>query len=163
MAVAQQPIPTPALFLGLGGLIPFVVTALLAWWSAPVPESMTQWVVHQRSTSELATIALGAYGAVILSFLGGVRWGNLLFDRASLMHWMPLTLSVLPSLIAWPALLLNPIPMLSLLAAGFALQYAMDVAAGKRGELPEWFVRLRLILSSGAILSLLVGLVGNIV
>ena len=112
---------------------------------------------------QTATLALGGYGAVILSFLGGVRWGNLLFDQASLNSWLPLTLSVLPSLIAWPALLLAPVPMLALLAAGFTLQYALDVAGVKRGELPVWFGRLRLILTTGAILSLLAGLLGNAV
>ena len=163
MAVKQQSIPTSALVLGMGGLIPFVCSAILVWWPLPIDQWLPQWLIQERSVAQLATPALGAYGAVILSFLGGVRWGNMLFDQASLHRWLPLTLSVLPSLIAWPSLLLSPIPMLALLAAGFTLQYAFDVAAVKRGELPEWFGRLRLILSTGAIFSLLVGLLGNAV
>ncbi len=162
MAAVQQSIPTPALVLGLGGLIPFVATAVLVWWSLPIGEWLPGWIVLERSTSQLATLALGVYGAVILSFLGGVRWGNILFDHARLHQWLPLILSVVPSLIAWPALLLTPTPMFALLAAGFTLQYALDVAAGKRGELPVWFVRLRLILTSGAITSLMIGLLGTV-
>ena len=161
MAVEQQSIPTPALALGLGGLIPFISSAVLVWWSQPLAELLPSWIIQQRSTTQLATLALGGYGAVILSFLGGVRWGNLLFDRASLRQWTPLALSVLPSLIAWAALLLEPVPMLALLAAGFTLQYALDVYAERRGELPAWFVKLRLILTSGAIASVLVGMLGN--
>lgn len=161
MAVELQAIPKPALVLGLGGLIPFVGAAILVWWSLPVGQWLPEWLVRERNSSQLATLALGGYGAVILSFLGGVRWGNVLFDHASLRQWMPLILSVVPSLIAWPALLLTPVPMLAVLAAGFTLQYALDVAGGKRGELPAWFVRLRLMLTSGAIISLMIGLLGH--
>ncbi len=163
MAVEQHSIPAPALVLGLGGLIPFVVAAMLIWWPLPIAQWLPQEIVRARDTTQLATLALGGYGAVILSFLGGVRWGNILFDNASLRQWLPLILSVVPSLIAWPALLLAPIPMFALLAAGFLLQYALDVAGGRRGVLPVWFVRLRLILTSGAILGLMTGLLGHAV
>jgi len=163
MSADRQPIPTPAFVLGLGGLIPFFTTATLVWWALPIEQWLPQWILREMSASQLASYALGAYGAVILSFLGGVRWGNLLFDRANLRYWTPLTLSVIPSLIAWPALLLPQPVMLSLLAAGFVFQYVIDVAASKRGELPDWFVRLRLILTSGAVFSLLIGLAGHFV
>ncbi|MFK7858742.1 MAG: DUF3429 domain-containing protein [Granulosicoccus sp.] len=149
MTANQQSIPTPALVLGLGGLIPFIGAALMTWFG------------QNHSVQQLAMVSLSTYGAIILSFLGGVRWGNLLHDKDGLNRWMPLTMSVVPSLIAWPALLLAPIPQLALLCAGFTLQYASDVAAEKRGEVPAWFLRLRLILTSGAVLSLLAGLLGN--
>lgn len=161
MANDQQSIPTPALVLGLGGLIPFVSAALLVWGPMTAFQWVPDWLLRDRSTQQLATHALGAYGAVILSFLGGVRWGSLLSDTAGLNRWTPLSLSVAPSLIAWPALMLAPVPQLALLCAGFTLQYALDVTAAKRGEIPTWFLRLRLILTSGAIVSLLIGLLGN--
>lgn len=163
MAADQQAIPKPALILGLGGLIPFFCASIMVWWALPIDRWIPAWLIQDRDTKQFASMALGGYGAVILSFLGGVRWGNLLFDRAALRNWLPLFLSVVPSLIAWPALLLATVPMLSLLASGFILQYALDVSAGKRGELPAWFVRLRLILTTGAVISLLLGLVGNAV
>ena len=163
MAANQQTIPVSALALGLCGLIPFICAAMLVWWPLPIELWLPSMLGHERTPAQTATVALGAYGAIILSFLGGVRWGNLLFDQASLNSWLPLTLSVLPSLIAWPALLLAPVPMLALLCAGFTLQYALDIAGVKRGELPVWFGRLRLILTTGAISSLLVGLLGNAV
>lgn len=160
MPVEKPSIPAPALVLGLGGLIPFLSAALLIWVDLAVDQWLPVWIVRERSTSELASVALGAYGAVILSFLGGIRWGNVLFDRASLQNWMPLLLSVLPSLIAWAALMLSPRSMMIVLSAGFTFQYALDVSAAKRGELPQWFLRLRLILTSGAVLSLIVGMLG---
>ena len=163
MSADRQSIPTPAFVLGFGGLIPFFVMAVLIWWELPIDVLAPHWIMHELTASQLAAYALGSYGAVILSFLGGVRWGNLLFDRANLLNWTPLTLSVLPSLVAWPALLLSLPLMLTSLIAGFVFQYLIDVAAGKRGELPPWFVRLRLRLTSGAVISLLIGLVGNLV
>ena len=155
MPATKPSIPTPALVLGVGGLLPFISAALLVW--------LPQILIQDRNVAQLAVVALGAYGAVILSFLGGVRWGRLLFDDASLERWMPLSISVLPSLIAWPALLLPAPFMLALLSAGFILQYALDIAAVKRGELPPWFGRLRLILTTGAVFSLLIGLLGTVV
>ncbi len=141
------PIPRPALVLGLGGLLPFFATAIASIALDSPPEEAGR-----------AVQALGAYGAVILSFLGGVRWGDLLDDSVRINQWMPLTLSVVPSLIAWSALLLGSTSMLAVLIVGFAFQYSLDRAAVQRGALPEWFGRLRLILTCGALLSLIVTL-----
>lgn len=170
MASRAQAIPLPALVLGIGGLIPFVVPAatlcfphwgsqlLETIWQSSSPATAESQAQKIESLRRLASLSLGAYGAVILSFLGGVRWGNLLTNKTRLRQWGPLSLSVVPSLIAWPALLLPATWMLSLLAAGLVLQYALDVEALRRKELPAWFGRLRLILTTGAVVSLLVGL-----
>lgn len=112
---------------------------------------------------QLAIYALGTYGAVILSFLGGVRWGNLLSDHSQVRRWGALTLSVVPSLIAWPALMMPPIAMLATLSAGFVFQFALDVEAVRREELPGWFGRLRKILTTGAVLALLAGLLSVVI
>ncbi|MFT5047301.1 MAG: hypothetical protein ACI8UP_004295 [Porticoccaceae bacterium] len=165
MASNDQTIPTSALVLGIAGLIPFIACAALAC----LPElgsTMLGSSLFPRSAGAMsidaiqqkAIFALGAYGAIILSFLGGVRWGNLLDSKIQLRQWGPLLLSVLPSLIAWPALLLPTAWMLSVLAAGFVLQYAYDVEGVRQKILPEWFGKLRTILTTGATLSLLAGL-----
>jgi len=160
MAARKQAIPAPALVLGAGGLIPFVTTAFSLCLPAVVADLLgSKFTVAQIQYA--ATVALGAYGAVILSFLGGIRWGQLLDNKTRVRLWGPLTLSVVPSLIAWISLLFAPIWMLSMLAAGLVLQYALDIEAIKRGELPAWFGRLRTILTTGAVLSLLTGLVAH--
>lgn len=145
-------IPRPALILGLAGLLPFFATALAVCLTRFIPLS-------GMFSSDFVALALGAYGAVILSFLGGVRWGELLDDDVRLEQWAPLTLSIVPSLIAWLALLLETRSMLLLLAAGLALQYALDRAAARRDEIPAWFARLRLMLTTGAIASLLIAFI----
>lgn len=144
----KNQIPPNALYLGLGGLIPFFTMALAA-------------AFLKDASQDKATWALGAYGAVILSFLGGVNWGVLLHDRASLKRWKPLVLSVVPSIIAWLALLLPSTYMLSLLAAAMVLQYFLDTESIRQKILPAWYGRLRLILTTGAVISLLLGLVAS--
>jgi len=62
MARSQWRIPTPVLVLGLAGLLPFFVSAFLSFGS-------------DEKTAALGLLSLGTYGAVILSFLGGIRWG----------------------------------------------------------------------------------------
>lgn len=155
MQSRKTEIPRPALILGLGGLLPFMATAIAVWYQPGFGSESPS-----TSGSAHAVHALGAYGAVILSFLGGVRWGSLLHDDARLQQWAPLSLSVLPSLIGWCALLLSAPAMLLLLTAGFVSQYFLDLYAVRRLELPSWFGRLRLVLSSGAVLSLTVALLG---
>ena len=141
----EEKIPSTALILGLAGLIPFVSAALASLWLEPA------W-------QEKSSFALGAYGAVILSFLGGVKWGVLLHNKTELQRWMPLVLSVLPSIVAWLALLLTPKPMLIILALALVAQYFLDTKSVQQNSLPAWYGRLRLVLTAGAVGSLLIGL-----
>ena len=93
-------------------------------------------------SSATGLLSLGAYGAVILSFLGGIRWGLVLNNKAQVQKWAPLMWSVVPSLIAWPALLLPSRYMLLVLVAGLLFQYAMDNEAVKVKKMPNWFCLL---------------------
>jgi hypothetical protein len=137
-----EPIPRSALLLGISGLIPFFAAAVLAWTSGPYQS----WAV----TAGLA------YGAVILSFLGGIRWGTAIGPYSASRLTREFSLSVLPSLAGWAALLMPPLPALCLLIAGFLMQALWDVMAVEQGRLPSWFGRLRSILTAGAVISLLV-------
>ena len=55
-------VPAPALWLGLGGLLPFVGLALRAKLGSPE--------VHTTSL-----VALLQYGALIITFVGALHWG----------------------------------------------------------------------------------------
>jgi len=147
--MARRTIPVPARVLGLGGLLPFAFGAVMVW--CPV-----------EGMRALGIDLLGAYGAVILSFLGGVRWGRLLGDEARLDRWLPLGMSVLPSLVAWIALPLPPEGMFAVLATGLVLQYLVDRDAAESGELPPWYGALRLTLTAGAVLAVLSGLIAHL-
>ena len=142
----DRPLPRPTLWLGLAGLLPFLGAALLAW-TAPA-----EW-------RGVALYALAAYGAVILSFLGAVHWGLALrAGPAEATAMAPrLGLGVLPALVGWVALLLPPLPGLTLLALGILVTAAVETAAASRGLVPPGYLRLRWILSLGAALGLAIG------
>ncbi|MDY7115462.1 DUF3429 domain-containing protein [Halomonas sp. SSL-5] len=124
------------LLLGLAGLLPFLFTAAAAWL-APVA-----WQV-------VAIKAFLAYAAVILSFLGGIQWGVAmsLESAGSGAFRARLLLSMAPSLIAWPALLLHPLSGAWVLASGFVLVRLHELGRDSRETLPTWFQSLRNLLS----------------
>ena len=108
------------------------------------------------------------YSAVILSFLGGVRWGAAMgHDEVETAPrsvevvnalTVELVIAVLPALIAWGALLLPVVPALALLAFSFVVLGLADRIAAQDGRLPAWYGRLRLWLTGGATASILTGL-----
>lgn len=130
-----------AYILGLSGLLPFVaLSALCLTRAGPI------FGVSLRA-------ALLAYGAVIASFLGGIRWGVALREPGP--AWRDLALSVVPALLAWGCLAVRaPLDLvgLGLLVLVWGL---VDQDMPRRGLTPAWFGRLRLLLSGVAGLSLL--------
>lgn len=133
-ATATVPVTTPraALALGYAGLIPFVAGALATWVLGDEPRAA-------------AAFALVGYGAVIVSFLGGIHWG-LGFLRGDAVRFV---WGVVPSLVAWPALLLPAAAGLALLAATLVACYAVDRRVYPAYELQRW-LPLRLHLSAVA-------------
>jgi len=135
--------PAPALGLGLAGLIPFV--------AAPAYMYNAGVFLPSIATAQLT------YGATILSFLGGVRWGLLASGGPHLPpSWSQYSWSVTPSLVAWAALLIpNQAAATTLCAAGLTTALVLDL---KQQGYPDWFRGLRLILTLGAVVSLLCSL-----
>lgn len=129
----------PSRVLGYAGLLPFAAAAAAALLGPP------GW-------RPLAAGALAAYGAVILSFLGAVHWGLALHAREgeAAAAWPRLGFGVLPSLIAWVALLLPARPGLALLAIAVVTVAAVETAAAERGLVPRIYLGLRWPLSLGA-------------
>ncbi len=124
-------VPATAIWLGALGLLPFGGTALAA-----------AFLDHRYGVWAMA--ALMAYGAVILSFLGGIHWGLAIASDAG-NGTLPrrLVVGVVPSLVAWAGLLLPPRVGLLVLAAGFAAILYVDFRAARIGEAPPWYPRLR--------------------
>jgi hypothetical protein len=137
-------VPPAALILGIAGLIPFLGFALLA---------------YSGSDGGLGTIGLSprlvlsTYGAVIASFLGGIRWGAAAARNSGGADY---AIAILPSLIAWAALA-APMPwdlrILGILVLAWGL---VDQDLPRRGLVPVWLGRLRLALSGVAGASLLI-------
>lgn len=133
-------IPAGALWLGLLGLLPFYGAALLA---------------HQPLTvGAAARIGFVVYAAVILSFLGGVRWGLEIARESGTPSPRRLVLSVLPPLYGWACAVGTLVWDLSLsgfVATGFVLQFLWDRAAAREGLAPAWYEPLRSILTVGVL------------
>lgn len=133
-------VPAPAALLGLAGVVPFAVTAALSLR----PDAIGGWAIF----------ALLTYGAVILSFLGGIHWG-LALARPAPPGYRHLGIGVLPSLAGWVGLLAGGTDGLLLLLAGFVVVLAVDIGLSRDGGAPPWFARLRIVLTSAVCLCLL--------
>jgi len=139
-AVTSQPENRPTALtrsLGYGGLIPFVGLAMAMWW---LPQG-------QQAT---AALALLAYGATILSFMGAIHWGLTMREAsgpsAGMLLW-----GVTPSLIAWVGLLLPVAPGLLLVAAVLWICFAVDRRVYPATGLREWLpMRLHLTIVASA-------------
>ena len=135
METQQTSVPVSAGWLGGLGAVPFVGLAgalpLLAGGIKP-----------------LVVQALLAYGATILSFLGGVHWGLAIKIPPGDGLKARLVLSVMPSLVAWVALLAGAQPGLMLLALAIAAMLWVDLRATRLGHAPSWYPKLRLPLSA---------------
>lgn len=146
---AIRKVPASALWLGLAGLLPFWLPLLPLYGAGFMP-------------GERALLLQMIYAAVILSFLGGIRWGAALkLPRGPLQSTL-LVLSVVPSLTGFAALVLPSLAGLIVLIAAFLIQGAWDVQSAQRGELPAWFATLRAILTAGAVIALVATLAARL-
>lgn len=122
-----------ATWLGWAGVLPFAALAAAAYWpQAPI------W----------ANGAFVAYSAVILSFLGGIRWGRAMAAASG--DAREFARSVMPSLLAWPCLMLPLDTAVPALALGFVVVAMIDTR-GETLPAPAWFPRLRLGLTAAVV------------
>ena len=139
----ENRVPVHAIWLGALGALPFVGLAGAMPLLGGAPRV---FVGH----------ALVAYGAAILSFLGGVHWGLAIRSesrRQGERLW--LTLSVIPALAGWAALLAAETPALFDLAVAVAAMLGVDIWAARVGQAPPWYPRLRIPLTCVVVAALL--------
>jgi hypothetical protein len=128
--------------MGYAGLVPFVVPAIALSIGDPAHRSFL-------------VLALLGYGAVIASFLGAIHWGLVMRD-ASTQSPVLLIWGVVPSLLAWVALMANPLPGLLLLCAVLWACFAVDRMVYPRYQVQGW-LPMRLTLTVLASASCLAG------
>ena len=138
--------PSPhALRLGYAGLLPFVAGAALIW-------------IVRADAHPYVAAALSAYAAVILSFLGGIHWGLGMRASAaapSLFGW-----GVVPSLIAWVAVVMPPYAGLVVQGVALIACYAVDRRVYPQHGAAAWLT-LRFRLTGVASLSCFIGAAGS--
>lgn len=135
-------IPRAPLLLGLAGLIPFL-------WGAAT--------LFAPSLAETGTRLLGPrfvgphvqlfYGTVILAFMSGVLWGFSARAEGSVAA-TGYALSTLPALWAFFMVGGGPVAAAVNLIAGFIALLGLDYMFWKQGLAPEWWMKLRLILTA---------------
>ena len=128
--------------LGYAGLIPFVAGATLMY-------------LVTEDVLPLVSIALTAYAAVIASFLGGIHWGLALRENSA-QRTVHLIWGVIPSLLAWVAVVMPAYAGLPLLGLILLACYLVDRSTWPAAGLRAWMtLRFRLTLIS--VLSCLLG------
>jgi len=147
-APANAALPANAAVLGYAGLLPFVAGAL------------GTVLLDDLDQAEWAGRLLVLYGAVILSFLGGVHWGVALTANRSRPARL-LVMGVVPSLVGWGSLALPYDQSLVVQVAGFGLFWLYEHRVLGEGVLPRAYLDLRRRLTAVACSSLALALVGS--
>ena len=127
-------LPILAVVFGVAGVIPFIVCGL--------GSVSTSFIGGQ-----IAVQLLLAYGAVVLSFLGGIHWGFLLASDDG--NSQRLTLGILPGLLGWLTLAVSyysgqPTLGVLLLIVLFVMAAAAEWKGHLLGGIPEGYIVLRL-------------------
>ena len=141
MTQRTGPTPPGVLVFGLLGVVPF--------WILPLA-----WRLARNGAGAAAAVET-AYGVLILSFLGGARWGGAV--RAAAPDLGVVALAMTPTLGGLAILIItHGEPRLALLsvAAALMLIWAWDLSAK---DVPPWYGRLRTVLTFGAVGGLCVG------
>lgn len=152
-------VPKPAVWLGLGGLIPFYACVVAAY---ALPHPWNAWGMD----------LIKPYAAIILSFLGGVHWGLAVGGFGGTRAMAPMTVppatmtlqrlgwSTVPSLIAWTAFLVTGAQVgFALLLFAFVGMLYGDLKAVKAETAPLWYLQLRRNLTWLVVLALVLALV----
>ncbi len=140
-------LPFLGVVLMLAGVVPYIVcTCGIVFYDShtPVPNLL---------------MALVVYGAISLSFIGAVHWGQALeTDRTILVasagrtDHMRLLLGVVPALVGWAAactgLIWHPLAGIALLAVAFPLVALVERAAWQRGWVPPGYMGVRWIVTA---------------
>jgi hypothetical protein len=141
VTASADAIPPTVLAYGLLGVLPF--------WTVPAVALLAPaWI-------GVAGAVEAVYAALILSFLGGARWG--LAVRAASPDPAVVGLAMTPTLVGLAVLVLTHGQMrlqLLVLAAALSLIWAWDAGAE---DLPPWYGRLRTTLTLGAVGGLCLG------
>ncbi|PGH11669.1 hypothetical protein AJ80_07036 [Polytolypa hystricis UAMH7299] len=161
-------VPKDALYLGMAGVIPYLVTsvqtAYLAW---EMNNAVTtgSGVYMSGATAELLMdviepIQIG-YGAVILSFLGAVHWGLEWAGYGGKAGWRRYGTGVIAPAVAWPTLLMPAEYALITQFCAFTFLYYNDARAAIKGWTPAWYPIYRFALTFVVGASIVISLIGR--
>lgn len=144
----RKALPKVMGWLGYGGLIPFGLLLFILLTGKPVP------FLGYLSPG----LVLAMYTAVVLTFIGGMHWWVALGIQKVLQGTelgKLLALSLIPTMVAWFALLLPVNYALFILAALIIVAYYTDSVL-LFDKVDEWYANMRLHLSMAVALLLVI-------
>ncbi|WP_177236288.1 DUF3429 domain-containing protein [Albimonas pacifica] len=118
--------PVPALTVGVVAVAPFLALLLLA-------------LTSDIGLADRARYLMGAWGAILLAFHGGCRWGFAAAGLGEGATWWTLGVGVVPALLGLLALGVGGRAMLWIEAPAFVAVFAADVALARVGGTPGWW------------------------
>ncbi len=142
-------IPRSALLLGLAGLIPFVWGAVTLYHDGMA--DLTASLLGPRFVGPYIQLF---YGTVILSFMSGVLWGFATKTTGAAAA-AGYALSVIPALWAFFMTGGGPVGTGVNLITGFLGLLILDYYFFRAGLTPRWWMKLRILLTSGVVACLI--------
>lgn len=127
--MSESTVPRAALWLGLTGILPSIaaIAVMLSWPGA----------------KGFAASAALAYGAMVASFVGGTWWGLAALRAAPELLSRYLQLAIVPTLVAWLAVLVQPAAGFAILALLFIVLPPTDRRLQDAGITPTWWLTQR--------------------
>ncbi|EFR03777.1 hypothetical protein MGYG_06777 [Nannizzia gypsea CBS 118893] len=161
-------VPKEALYYGMAGVIPYVVTSLqtvfLSWeMNNAVTLGSGKYIsveTAQAMMNLIEPIQVG-YGAVILSFLGAIHWGMEWAGYGGKHGFRRYATGVVAPAVAWPTLLLPVEYALITQFFAFTFLYYNDTRAAVKGWVPSWYGMYRFVLTFVVGASIVCSLVGR--
>ncbi len=130
-AAGERPHATALQVIGYGALVPLVAMAMIIFLTYPSPGA------------DSALRAEIGYGAALLSFIGGIRWGLAVAKGGDYLLFRPLGLATLAMPFAWVVLFVDERIALAALMAGFQLLLLAERIGGP-SPMPDWYRALQL-------------------
>ena len=148
----KETIPKAPLWLGLAGLLPFI------WGAAShANPNLAAWGTNWAGIGFVGLAVQTTYGAVILSFMSGVLWGFATKTHSQTAAWC-YVLSVSPALWAFFLMSIPTAQTGPYLIAGFLELFILDIVFFQLQLTPNWWLRLRLLLTAIVLTCLLLPL-----
>ncbi|EAS36229.3 uncharacterized protein CIMG_01583 [Coccidioides immitis RS] len=163
-----QDVPKEALYLGLAGVTPYVVTSLntiyLAWeMNNALTTGSGKYISGETAEllmNVMEPIQVG-YGAVILSFLGAIHWGLEWAGYGGKVGYRRYAYGVIAPAVAWPTLLFPAEYALITQFLAFTFLYYNDARAAVKGWTPSWYHMYRFVLTFVVGASIVASLIGR--
>lgn len=147
--LSEKPVSLTVIVLTLAGTLPFLLTTFAGLYPEGIALLLKRDDDGMRAAEFFARMTALSYGACILSFMAGARWGGMIEGKDHHLNPVIMISAVIPALIAWIAIPLSLFRgnwmsgAMFFMAGCFLMLLAWDAVVGY----PAWYYRLRIFAS----------------